>query len=145
MSAYIVEPKTVNRVLSFLLSPGRAFSMHYLQEPLSELCYCLSSRDAEQHAYQLGKKMMELNLYSVQERYPNDEDLRESDCIRTYVFRHERVSPIQAFKSLRCFLYQACEGDAGKTDLFKALWQVSERMAVVIVSSLPEWDQAEWG
>lgn len=145
MSSYIVSPKTVNRIITFLLNPGPYYSTEYLQDPISKLCFYLSSREAEKHAHHLGKKMMELNLYSVQERYPNDSDLQESTSIKDYAYRYEPASPIQAFKSLRCFLYQACEGDADETDLYKALEQVSQRLAVEIVGHLPEFQRAKWG
>ena len=145
MSAYIVEQKTVNRIITFLMYPPSDYSTTALQEPLEKLCFFLSSRDSKKHALHLGKRLMELNFYAVKERYGDNVTQEECDCIRNYEFSREPVSPVQAMKSLRCFLYQAYEGDADETALFKAMERIKANIAIEIVENMPEMASAEWG
>ena len=51
----------------------------------------------------------------------------------------------QQLKSLKCFLYQSCEGDAKKTDLYKYLDSLKNQFMGNIIDKLPEYEQARWG
>ena len=50
----------------------------------------------------------------------------------------------QNLKSLRCYLYQSCEGQAEGTDLYKLLNKISDDIAFDIVANSKEYKEAEW-
>ena len=138
MSSFIVENKTINRVLSYLHSHPDILN-GYLVEKFQELCYRL---DTERDLNNLGTAMMILNALAVSQRY--DEPVN-TKAIDEYKFKFEQCSKIQALKSLQCFLYQCAEGNVPEKPLYKLLRDVEFRLAIDIIDSLDEYNKAEWG
>ena len=50
----------------------------------------------------------------------------------------------QFLKSLRCYLYQSCEGDCYDTGLYKALDKLSLELGYFIATNQPEYELADW-
>jgi hypothetical protein len=55
-----------------------------------------------------------------------------------------KTNDFQNLKSLKCFLYQSCEGNASKTDLYKLLNKISKDIAFNIINNIEEYKKAKW-
>jgi hypothetical protein len=63
-----------------------------------------------------------------------------------YIVEHETIQDdIQFLKTLKCYLYQSCEGRAEKTPLFSYLDDVRHQLEESIISELPQYETATWG
>lgn len=138
MSAFLVEKKTINRILSLVSSECRR-SEFFRREVSRDLNVELSDcywRD------KLGQKMWDLNQLALGYRYGDEKE------VLSYSFFDvsELVSRTQMFKSLRCWLYQCSEGEIpDKSVLYKVFsHEISLYLALKIVGELPEYDEAEW-
>lgn len=135
MSAYIVEDKTINRIISYLSQDQH--STWTKKRLLDEAAINANDLDT------LARRMLELNIVAVNARYGTEEAESFEDL--DYKISHEPVERVQALKSLRCWLYQCSEGDADKTPLFLIMEEYSNRLADEVISKMPEYDKAEWG
>jgi hypothetical protein len=140
MSAYVVEDKTINRIVYYLqfLHP----SSNVRRELLT-----VANLDAEDGDKLLAGAMFMLNCNAVDQRYPGHAKSMP-DAFRPLDYGYSPLlsTQIQVFKSLRCWLYQCSEGNIPDTsDLYKVMEKVSGHMALEIVSNLPEYEAAEWG
>lgn len=139
MSAYVVNDKTISRVLSYLTSPE--FKGNF-DSPLEGSEYrSYSQREAID---KLGAEMRLLNEQAINHRY---DEAKEMGMIpeEFFAFVRVRTTAVQAFKSLCCWLYQCNEGECDNTKLYKRMSRLRDDLAVDIVFNLPEFDQAEWG
>jgi hypothetical protein len=130
MSSFIVEKKTIDRVISALSDNAR------LREIVRDIGYDI---DIEKGKDRLGQDLWALNVRGYNERY------NANETVPPYIYEHISTSQIQGLKSLRCILYQATEGDVPETRLYQKMLQLSLYWASVIVQNLPEYDNAEWG
>ena len=103
-------------------------------------------------------KLAELNMESLKQRYPNgyDEMVGKVEYIpwcdiwnRPVMDLEQGVYMIgrwhyQVLKSIRCYLYQCCEGDCYESGLYKALDQLSLEWAYFIATNQPEYEMADW-
>lgn len=103
-------------------------------------------------------RLAELNIKSLSQRYPSDYDemVGKPEYYPIYDIWHRPVWDMeqgvimvadwyyQFLKSLRCYLYQCCEGDCYKDDLYKALDHLSVDLAYFIATNQPEYELAEW-
>jgi hypothetical protein len=125
MSSFIVEDKTIHRILSKLYKDK---STEYCDE--------------------MGKKLLRMNIDATNQRYPEHPYLtkkEDNNRIRNYKFIWQKITDIQALKSLRCYLYQCGEGNIDKRKLYKELKKTSLEWAYNIVNELKEYEEAEWG
>lgn len=136
MSSFMVEDKTINQIVSYL-KDGR--DLEWLRRQLKEKGFDLDSKFG---AEKLGKNMFYLNCIAIDDRYGKNqaEEFRTLD----YKYRLEIARPMQAYKSLRCLIYQCSEGHAMKHETYKLLEFISDRLAHHIISKLPEYDKAIW-
>jgi len=81
MSAYIVEDKTINSIVTF----------------------ARNSNIIDMDANELGQKLLDENIDSVDYRYKEENDRLE--------YKHEniKVEPKQVYKDLKSLMYQSCE------------------------------------
>jgi hypothetical protein len=133
MSAFIVDSKTIDRIVSFLLDNVREFNG-----------ISISANNAvtwEQGiGTQIGQMLYRLNTCAVNQRYT------ENDPGPRYHFKPVgKLSDIQAYKSISCFLYQCSEGDVPERPVFKELSELHCELAHRIVRSTAPYDRAEWG
>ena len=138
MSAFIVEDKTINRIVNMLVHEiNHNPSSYNLKEKLSELGYDLSDNS---FAEKLARDMFDLNVNAVRQRYS------EKEAAPNFTYSQgSPVSFIHAFKSLSCWIYQCTEGDVPKSNLYKFFAEVVETYLLrKIVYGLPEYDEAEW-
>jgi hypothetical protein len=134
MSAFVVEDKTINRIVTYLLEDNRGGEYH--RRELAALIGCSN----ENLAHELGTAMLLLNQQAVNERY-GDEDLGTN-----YTFKREPTTDVQAFKSLQCWGYQCSEGDVPETKLFKMMAKLESTWADAIIRKhVRAYEGAEWG
>ena len=91
-----------------------------------------------------------MNNWSLVERYPDLKDKPEGMIIplkyneQEYLKVKTEGNFIQWFKSGQSYTYQSCEGDAGKSQLYKSIDFMTNEMAGKIVCTLPKYESARW-
>lgn len=138
MSAFIVEDKTINKVVTKIAYDRDG---EWQKRQFKEKGYDLDTVEGKN---KLGWDMFALNIRAVNMRYEDGhaEDFRPLN----YKFMLEGNFPkVSVLKSLKCWLYQCSEGDCDKSDLYKMMDNLANSWAYDIVSSLPEYDKAVWG
>ena len=96
----------------------------------------------------LTDAMLALNIDAFRQRYGVRIFIQDLDCIDLDTRRWhplQALSNVQFFKSLQCFLYQCCEGDADEKPLYKTLDAIRGLFAPFINEDSAEYDAAEWG
>ena len=143
MSSYVVEDKTINKVVEFLslkILSGDVFYAHTADKLLAQ-GYDLATH---QGRVRLAVRMFALNVRAVDERYGRDEakEFRPLDFEYTPL---PRPTAVEAYKALACWRYQCSEGNVPETRLYKLMEDVRNDIAHNIVSALPDYDAAPWG
>jgi hypothetical protein len=104
-------------------------------------------QEAKDKPESLFNKLVELNRYSLVERYGENNGLEfkvifnPQGLTKSYF----KSNTSQLLKSLECFSYQSCEGKAEKTDLYKWLADFKHEWMSNIINKIPEYEQAKWG
>ena len=133
MSAFLVDTRTIDRILTWLTSEQEASG--WVRCVLGEAYPWLEGWQTT-----LGQEMLDLNQLALQQRYG------EKPRRLAYAFHPAPCSTVQAFKSLECWLYQCSEGNVPERKLFKVFHdKVKPVLATVIISQLPEYEAADWG
>lgn len=149
MSAFMMSSETLSMMANLMeryYVNSDSIGCYFPEELTKELM------DTGYSAEEIFKKLVNLNIHSLAQRYPDD----YMEMVGFPVFKPEcdiwkfsggGVAPwhYQFLKSLRCYLYQSCEGDCYKTELYKALDNLSLYLAYFIASKQPEYDLAVWG
>jgi len=145
MSAYIVSDECINKILGFFNYSNDDLFNYNLYKNLKLLGLDLekdkyNSKVLDPQLQALGQKLLNLNFISVNQRY------NTKDKPTKFIFENIHLKdPIQALKSLNCFLYQSCEGKAENTKIYKILKDISTDIFKHIVYKLKEYDLAVWG
>jgi len=88
----------------------------------------------------LAEELYKLNCYSLNQRYGDD--------LKSFPeFEHkepEKIDIFQCLKSVQCWLYQSCEGDADTKPLYKMMRRIEKVLLNAIVNSLEEYKIAKW-
>lgn len=129
MSAFIVDDNSINGIINHM---GKE---EYIETIWSELEELGINKDKLET---LAQAMLDLNYSSVNQRYREDEKAPKIER------KDVKISTMQAYKSLKCFLYQSCEGDCTEKPLYKILNAYKDHLAVSIVGDLPEYNAAAW-
>jgi hypothetical protein len=140
MSAYQVGTECLGRVLKAISKAG-AYGPRY--KHIQKL--------KDQYNKNAGKvfdQLLDLNRFSLSENYPNDykdlfHDVDRSKAV--WFSRQLGHADVQLYKSLGCFLYQACEGRAANKSLFKTLDAIKDVFAHDLASKHPGYEDAKWG
>jgi hypothetical protein len=145
MSAFVVDPKTINRIMRLIRNQSRE---HWITT--DEYCqkyFCASDMP------NLGQAMYDLNIKAVNQRYPDTVGHLErcpgtidpeTGALADYAYGFDDCGTIQAIKSLECWLYQCSEGDIPNEYLFKAMEKMLNRCYASVVGNLPEYKAAKW-
>ena len=153
MSSYIVNPETLERVVS---SAATKLDSQLLGKHFEKLGYDLAS---EPDRLRLAEDLFALNVDAFCERYPGEsgartrypEDVPEESGIDPRKLERDihaipnRDWLVQSFKTARCLLYQCAEGDISERPLYGALEDFASHLAKCVVRTLPEYDAANWG
>lgn len=142
MSAFVVDDKTINGIVSWLNDAiQRQTDYSWCVRTLQKIGYKL---DTELGCKRLAEEMFTLNCDSIEQRYGEGQakEFRPLD----FQFRFIRTpNNYQALKSMRCLLYQCCEGDVPEqSDLYNALDKVSLELSYQLVTRSREYESAAW-
>jgi len=135
MSAFIVEPNTINRIVTFMANDRH--NQHRFEK--FRKSFHVDPHDSPEAKQIVGSLLLTLNIRAVNKRYA------DTQTVEFYWFAWEQVPPIQAYKSLRCWLYQCAEGTVPQSELFLLMSEYQGCVAENIVSQLPEFETAAWG
>ena len=140
MSAYLVENETLGRVMKAIEKSGRHGREYLLIDELKN--------ELQSNPMKVFFRLHDLNVKSLQQRYedqeyitPSQKDYKEAFKVFNQPFG---TSDYQLLKSLKCYLYQSCEGNCNKDELYKAVDCVADNISSDIISKIPEYNEAEW-
>lgn len=136
MSAYIVEDETINTIVNFLYLKQTGNDAYWSKYILNDAGHDFSDLLVRKL---FAQAMMDLNVQAVNGRY--------QDQIETVLITYRTnaaVATVQAYKSLKCWLYQCAEEATVDTDLFKLMDNVAKEIAMYIVETSPAFNAAEW-
>ena len=140
MSAYVVEDKTINRIVTWL-SREVITNLSTLDHLAQKYNVDLVGSNWDN---KLASAMFQLNCDGVNARYGEGE--AQSFRPLNFTYKTEQYfSLVEVFKSLQCYTYQCCEGDIPETTLYQFFAEMENYLAVKIVTGLPAYDKATWG
>lgn len=131
MSAFVVDDRTINGVVTFLANTPSVASVFKSAE-MRTIGFDITTAIGRSN---LGDAMFRLNCIAVDQRYGDGQckEFRPMD----YRFKPATVSAMQAYASLRCWLYQCSEGDVPETSaLYKAMDAISDTLSVLAVKEV---------
>lgn len=135
MSAYLVQTKTIDRIITGLDYELRDDRM--LQIKMEQATGI--SINMENWQDKIGCLMLNLNQMALGERY-NDKMVEH-----TYKYYPQLGTNIQNLKSLQCYTYQCAEGAIIETKMYKFFDSILERKFMTrIIYSMSQYDSAEW-
>lgn len=137
MSAYIVQPETINRVVSFLNLKESDFRCVF-----RESGYDLSQYD---DLGRLAGDLYLMNCDAVDCRYSHGTAAHDESGKPFPEFAIIPVSPMQAYKAAQCLRYQCSEGDVVERPLYLLLTRIYNQMAHRLVQQVEEYNTAKWG
>ncbi len=141
MSAFMVEDKTINSVVTWLKREV-ATNRHFTLDCLARVYGVDLTSDGWDE--KLAHAMFQLNYDGVTERYGKGE--AEKFRSLNFTYKPEAYhSLVQVLKSLQCWKYQCSEGDVPETQLYRFFEAVAHHLALKIVMNLPEYEKATWG
>lgn len=154
MSAFMMSNETLSALANLIVRyyvNSDSMGFYFPEELREEL------KDVRFDGEKVFNELAKLNIASLSQRYYDYEDmLGDVKYIPKYDIWERPVMDIeygvtmiapwhyQFLKSLRCYLYQSCEGDCYTTGLYKALDQLSLELAYFIATNQPEYESAEW-
>lgn len=140
MSAYVVEPETIARIIAFLewdtmpKYPGIGN-----RQALADAGLEVETGAGRE---KLGRLMWEMNVRAVCKRYQDDTPAHYPYNGLPAV---HAPTAIQAYKALECYLYQCAEANMPDCKLYRLLEGAANRLGAAILRTLPEYEAAEWG
>ena len=155
MSSFIVEDKTINRIVSFCFWEQDSILKHEIERELKNLNIDLwgfaSDKDTDRIMRKLGEELLKLNVCAYYCRYAHIEDIKKElkEAIKNYKWEDlgsSRGNHFQILKSIECFLYQCAEAEIPEqSPLYQALERISEHLKSHLISEIPEYTKAIWG
>lgn len=144
MSAFIVEDKTINRIVTWVEANARN-----LRGTLSE--FKIGEIERDKHGFILGAKLSESDLqkmansFLAMNKLAVDDRYRGNNLVMAFRFRREHAQEMQVLKSMQCLRYQCSEGNVPEQPAFKFLERLIDVLMDEIISGLPEYEKAYWG
>ena len=154
MSAFMMSNETLSALANLI-------ARYYVDEDSMKFYFPKELKgvlkDARFDGKKIFNKLVKLNIASLSCRYSDYEDMLGEIRYKPNYDIWERpimdveygvisIAPwhYQFLKSLRCYLYQSCEGNCYNTKLYKALDQLSLELAYFIATNQPEYETANW-
>jgi hypothetical protein len=138
MSAFIVDPETINRVVTWMSNEIETNRYTPLRALAQEYDINLSDEAWEP---KLAIAMRQMNYDAVLDRYEGRVEVTENEF--TYVPEHTD-NRVQVFKSLQCWKYQCTEGDIPGSPLYHFFERVMGILASGITENSSAYDSAKW-
>lgn len=154
MSAFMMSNETLSKLANLIARyyvNSDSMGFYFPEDLRKELGECRLSGE------KIFNELANLNISSLTQRYYDCEDMIGNTEYLPYCDMWQR--PVwdteygvirieqwhyQFLKSLRCYLYQSCEGDCYESGLYKALDQLSLELAYFIATNQPEYELADW-
>ena len=141
MSAFIVDYKTIDNILSLRLNQKLLNNCCYFRSEFDNICNN-NGYDIYKDLSRIGKKFLRLNIESVNYRYSENTDF---DYAENYNFKDTDASIKQAIKNLSCLMYQSCEEENYKEKTtYKQLEKLKELYTSAMLYTDKEYSDAEW-
>ncbi|MCK5225197.1 MAG: hypothetical protein KAQ89_00615 [Planctomycetes bacterium] len=122
MSAFIVNDKTLNRILTFLGNWDFGGNAETKKAFWALAKNVEDDATHEQILNSIGVILNDLNREAVSQRYK--EDKHKSD----YFYTAEKCDIKQAYMHLCCLTYQCCEGNIPNTKIYKLLERMEKHL-----------------
>jgi len=97
--------------------------------------------NSEVWAKMFAEELYKLNVYSLKQRYPNN---WERMVIPFKWVENKKINHFQFLKSVGCWIYQSCEGDAEEKPLFKIMKNIEVVLMGKVIGDLKEFQNAKW-
>lgn len=146
MSAFVVDYKTIDNILSLRLNHDFLRDYCYFESEFQEITENYGNDwNIYEDLENLGKEFLKLNIESVNYRYSNHEPIHE-DYANFYKFNCvDKISIAQALKSLKCLMYQSCEIENYKENpTYKKMQKLEKIITDAFVYTNEEYKKAEW-
>ena len=140
MSAFIVEDRSINRIVDF------CYALAFENEWPLALLKPPRPLNGPEDLEAFGRELFAMNVAAVTARYGSADDMLGD---QPYEYRPD-PTPVhewdlyQVAKSLDCYLYQCSEGYVPKRALFKQVSGLRDSVVRVLVSSDPRYEAAAW-
>jgi len=131
MSAFVVEDRTINRIVSHLCFNR---DLEWLR---SEFCEAARAASDEE----IGAALFKLNCDAVEARYGVGEAAKFRPL--DYQFQLESASARQVYDEIATLQYQCSEGDVPETALFKLLVQLRAAVADDVIGQTAQQGEME--
>ena len=127
MSAYFVEPATIDAAVTLIIRTGALMSLD------------------EASAY--GRALWTLNAEAVNALYGDqaEEMIEGAQAIAAYQWAPRTEPTAVLFKSLQCLLHNCNEGNVAEAELYLQAEQFLKVWRIAGVEKLPEYEAAPWG
>ena len=140
MSSFIVENKTINRILTHLYYlPSDNVRRSFIYSQLKGRGFDLEDKDTDKVFTRLGQAMLKMNYDAVNYRYDGKAEAEQ------FTFKDEKAKLTQVLKSLQCFIYQCSEGSIPRRRLFKTLKDCEASLMTEIIETQTDYNSMEWG
>ena len=155
MSSFIVEDKTINRIVSFCFWENDSILKHEIQRELKNIGVDLwelyeSDKQTDDLMRCFGEELLKLNICAFYCRYSHIEDIKKEikEAIKENKFEdlpYIERNRFQVLKSIECFLYQCAEGEIPEhSPLYKALENIANSLKSHLIDKIPEYQKAIW-
>lgn len=142
MSAFIVDYKTIDNILSIRLNHSFLTNYCYFKSEFESVIEKYNDFNIYDDLEELGKEFLKLNIDSVNYRYRDNEDYSWAD---SYKFNYVNCSLAQTIKSIQCLMYQSCEIENYKEN---KTYQKLERLKQILLNAFlyinEDYKKAEW-
>lgn len=159
MSSFMMKSETLAYIANFIaVQMNHGFNYTGIVADFS--CFndcvkgdCINGRFAS--AEEIYKKLYQLNFNACHERYDGRYDDEYSMEKFKDIAIHKPLSyadhhaiaekwHYQMLKSMECYLYQCCEGDCHKSEIYQTVKQFKNNLMCFIVHNSIEWQAAKW-
>ena len=151
MSSFLVNDKTINRILTFLNNWNFYENGKLKFNFWNKLGYTELSKKEKENLNKLsneeeqtlvlskvGNVIKEINNEAVNQRY------LERGKSSKFNYKFEECDIFQAYNHLRCLTYQMNEGNIPETETYKLLQEIENLMALQIANEHEKVKNAEW-
>jgi hypothetical protein len=140
MSAYIVDDKTINKIVSYLYAKAAGRDTSIVSTGLVRLGFDLSNADL---AELLANQMFDMNVAAIKARYGEAEG--EGFPLPSFTYLFTPATQIEVIKALECWKYQCTVRDIPLSEFYKAMAQIHHLLCADYIHRLEEYEAATWG
>ena len=142
MSAFLMEEQSLSNIANWFYFEN---DTHGTYKQCKEKIFKLFPQYKEEEFLNnwdefFSEELYKLNCYSLNQRYGDkmgdfkDFEYKES----------QQITKIQLLKSVACWLYQSCEGNAEEKPLYKMMEEIRRILESSIINGLDEYERADW-